>query len=86
MLDARIRNVKAELVQADELVNFVYSRGQNTKAEDETTRGDFFTYLAVDAISKLVNGLWRNLNNGSGISIVDVNGGWRASGRAGTSG
>ena len=53
LLDAKIRNVKAEYVQADELVNFVFSRGQNTAPEDET-RGDFFTYLAVDTFSKLV--------------------------------
>ena len=50
LLDAKIRNVKAEFVQADELVNFVFSRGQNTPSEDET-RSDFFTCLAFAALT-----------------------------------
>jgi len=54
LMDEKIRNVKAEYVQADELVNFVFSRGQNTKPKDDETRGDFLTYLAVDTFSKLV--------------------------------
>ena len=52
-LDAKIREVKAEQVQIDELVNFVYSRGQNTPSE-QTERGDFATFLSVDRASKLI--------------------------------
>ena len=49
----KIRNVSVEQVQVDELINFVYSRGQNTPHR-ETERGDFATYLSVDRASKLI--------------------------------
>jgi transposase-like protein/IS1 family transposase len=52
-LDAKIRNLTLEQVQVDELINFVYSRGQNTP-HDETERGDFATFLSVDRASKLI--------------------------------
>ena len=52
-LDLKVRDVQAKLVQVDELINFVYSRGQNTPKE-ETQRGDFATYLSVDRDSKLI--------------------------------
>jgi len=52
-LEANVRNVKAEQVQADELVSFVYSKEQNTKPED-VERGSFFTYLSIDRASKLI--------------------------------
>lgn len=52
-LDAKIRNLSLEQVQVDELINFVYSRGQNTP-HNETERGDFGTFLSVDRASKLI--------------------------------
>lgn len=52
-LDARIRNVNADVIQADEIHSFVYSKQQNTP-EDETERGDQFTFLSVDRRSKLI--------------------------------
>jgi transposase-like protein/IS1 family transposase len=52
-LNDKVRNVKVEQVQVDELINFVYSRGQNTP-HSETERGDFATYLSVDRASKLI--------------------------------
>jgi transposase-like protein/IS1 family transposase len=52
-LDAKIRNVNADVIQADEIHSFVYSKQQNT-AEDETERGDQFTFLSVDRRSKLI--------------------------------
>jgi IS1 family transposase len=52
-LTDKIRNVSVEQVQVDELINFVYSRGQNTPRL-ETERGDFATYLSVDRASKLI--------------------------------
>jgi len=52
-LDAKIRNVKSESVQVDEIHGFVYSKPQNTSREDEE-RGEFFTYLSVDRLSKLI--------------------------------
>lgn len=51
--DAKVRNVKAEQIQADEIHTFVYSKAINTEPDD-LERGDFFTYLAVDRQSKLV--------------------------------
>ena len=52
-LDAKIRNVNADVIQADEIHSFVYSKQQNTP-EDETERGDQFTFLSVDRRSKLI--------------------------------
>ena len=52
-MDSKVRNVGAEQVQVDELMNFVYSRGQNTP-HDETERGDFATFLSVDRHSKMI--------------------------------
>lgn len=52
-LDANIRNVKAEQVQADELVSFVFGKDYTVDPNDET-RGTFFTYLSVDRASKLI--------------------------------
>jgi len=53
LLDAKIRNVKAEFVQADEMHGFVYSKPQNT-ARDDTEHGEFYTYLSADKDSKLI--------------------------------
>jgi len=53
LLEQNIRNVKAEQVQADELISFVFSKEQNTEPDDDL-RGNFFTYLSVDRASKLI--------------------------------
>lgn len=52
-LDAKVRDVKAEHIQADEIFSFVYSKPQNT-ARGDTEHGEFFTYLSVDRASKLI--------------------------------
>jgi len=52
-LDAKVRDFNAEQVQVDELINFVYSRGQNTPHEDRE-RGDFATFLSIDRASKFI--------------------------------
>jgi hypothetical protein len=52
-LDAKIRNVSAEVIQADEIYSFVYSKRQNTPEED-FERGEQFTFLSVDRRSKLI--------------------------------
>jgi len=52
-LDEKIRNVNAVQVQADEVHSFVYSKQYNTP-EDETERGDQWTFLAIDRESKLI--------------------------------
>jgi transposase-like protein/IS1 family transposase len=53
LLDEKIRNVKAEQVQADELCCFVQCRQHNT-FEGDAERGHFFTFLSVDRASKLI--------------------------------
>lgn len=49
----KIRNVKAEYVQADELCCTVKTKQQNTD-EDDLEHGNFFTHLAVCRDSKLI--------------------------------
>jgi IS1 family transposase len=53
LLDAKIRDVKAEYVQADELTSFVRTKQENT-ALDDLEHGQFFTFLSVDLFSKLI--------------------------------
>ena len=52
-LDAKIRNVTADVIQADEIHSFVFSKQRNTDAKD-LERGDQFTFLSVDHRSKLI--------------------------------
>lgn len=52
-LDAKVRNVNAEFVQADEIHSIVYSKQQNTPAHD-VERGEQYTFIAVDRKSKLI--------------------------------
>lgn len=52
-LDAKIRNVTADAIQADEIHSFVFSKQRNTDAND-LERGDQFTFLSVDHRSKLI--------------------------------
>jgi IS1 family transposase len=53
LLDAKIRNVNAEQIQADEICCFVGCRQYNT-IEGDPERGQFFTFLSVDRASKLI--------------------------------
>ena len=53
LLDAKIRNVKAEYVSADELVCFVKTKQMNTD-ENDLEHGQFFTFISVDMFSKLI--------------------------------
>jgi hypothetical protein len=52
-LDAKVRNVRAEYVQADELCCTVKTKEQNTD-EDDLEHGNFFTHLSVCRDSKLI--------------------------------
>ena len=52
-LDTKVRNVKAEYVQADELTSFVRTKQENTEPDD-LEHGQFFTFLSVDMFSKLI--------------------------------
>jgi IS1 family transposase len=52
-LDAKIRNVNADWIQADEIHSFVYSKQQNTP-DSQNLRGEQYTFLSVDRRSKLI--------------------------------
>ena len=52
-LDANVRGIVSELVQADEIHSFVYSKQMNTDATD-IDYGDRLTFLAIAKVSKLI--------------------------------
>jgi transposase-like protein/IS1 family transposase len=53
LLDAKVRNLKSSLVSADEVHGFVFCKTENNKLKDPE-KGEFFTYLSVDVLSKLI--------------------------------
>jgi IS1 family transposase len=53
LLDARVRYLKCEQVQTDEIHTFV-ARKQRRASPDDFDCGDFFTFLSIDRDSKLV--------------------------------
>jgi IS1 family transposase len=53
LLDAKIRNVDASVIQADEVHSIVGCKQQNA-LPDETERGEQFTFLSIDRRSKLI--------------------------------
>jgi IS1 family transposase/transposase-like protein len=52
-LDAKIRNVTADRIAADEIHSFVYSKQRNTDGR-HINRGDQFTFFSIDPRSKLI--------------------------------
>jgi IS1 family transposase len=53
--DEKVRGVKSERIQADEIWSFVYSKEKNTSIENkEAGAGDAWTWTALDADSKLI--------------------------------
>jgi IS1 family transposase len=52
-LDAKVRNVPAQHIQADEIHTSVYSKQINTP-KDDTERGEQYTFISVDRTSKLI--------------------------------
>ena len=54
-LDAKIRNVTADRIAADEIQSHVFCKQRNIgKDEDDSEIGDQFTYFAIDPDSKLI--------------------------------
>jgi IS1 family transposase len=53
LLENKVRNVKSQNVQVDEIHTFVGCKAQRT-TRDDMERGDFFTYLSVDRDTKLI--------------------------------
>jgi IS1 family transposase len=52
-LDAKIRNVTADVIQADEIHTTVYSKQHNTP-KDDMERGEQYAFISVDRRSKLI--------------------------------
>ena len=52
-LDAKIRNVNADMIQADEIHTTVYSKQHNTPMND-LERGEQYAFISVDRRSKLI--------------------------------
>jgi hypothetical protein len=68
--DERVRNVNAKRVQCDEIWSFVGSKQKNTRPDQSAERGDIWTWVAIDAETKLVAS-WlvgkRNTANGRSV-------------------
>jgi hypothetical protein len=56
VMDEKIRNVKAEQIQVDEVWGFVLKKPVKVKDTewDHPCQGEFFTYLSIDRASKLI--------------------------------
>jgi len=55
LLDAKVRYIKADQVQTDEIHTFVGCKQRRmAKTDDDDGRGDFFTFLSIDRDSKLI--------------------------------
>lgn len=53
VLDEKVRNLKSQQVECDELYSFVRTRPDNTPEDDEE-HGEFFLFLSLDRDSKLI--------------------------------
>ena len=54
LLNARVRNVKPKFVQMDEIWTFVHTKEGHLSEDDPVEWGDAYTWIALDAESKLV--------------------------------
>lgn len=54
VFDARVRNVRAHVVQADELWTFVHTKEQHLSQDDPSEWGDAYIWMAIEATTKLV--------------------------------
>ncbi len=54
LLDERMRNIPAKLVQVDEIWTFVQKKQKHTTPADGTEVGDQYVFVALDADSKLI--------------------------------
>ena len=52
--DEKVRNVKSQKVQCDEIWSFVYSKQKNVPEGKEDSAGDIWTWTGIDADSKLI--------------------------------
>jgi IS1 family transposase len=54
LLDERMRNINARLLQVDEIWTFVQKKQKHTKPADGPDVGDQYAFVALDAHSKLI--------------------------------
>jgi len=54
IMDEKMSGLDCRNIQVDELWGFIQKKKKNLKSEDDSTRGDVWTFCAVDADSKLV--------------------------------
>jgi len=54
LFDERIRNVRAHVVQADELWTFVHTKEDHMAEDDPAEWGDAYIWMAIEANTKLV--------------------------------
>src|SRR5205085_4632113 len=52
--DALVRGVEAKIIECDELWSFVQKKRRQVKPGDPADYGDAYTYLGIDATTKLV--------------------------------
>lgn len=52
--DEKVQQIKSERVQCDEIWSFVYAKQRNVTQEMEETAGDAWTFVGIDADTKLV--------------------------------
>jgi len=54
IMDEKMRNLDCRNIQVDEIWGFIQKKKKNLKATDDSTRGDAWTFCAIDADTKLV--------------------------------
>jgi IS1 family transposase len=54
VMDEKMRGLDCRNIQVDELWGFIQKKKKNLKPEDDSTRGDVWTFCAIDADTKLV--------------------------------
>ena len=52
--DKKVRGVKSQRIQCDEIWSFVYAKQRNVPEAKEGQAGDVWTWTALDADSKLI--------------------------------
>ena len=52
--DETLRNLNCRLIQCDEIWSFVYSKQKNVPEDMKEFAGDAWTWVAIDAVTKLV--------------------------------
>lgn len=54
IMNEKMRNLDCAEIQVDEIWGFVYCKNRNVKPEDDPTRGDVWTFTAIDPDTKVV--------------------------------